>query len=95
MIRHRPQGRGHPYQPDDEQRLPLLPVAGQPVEIRATSHPELTDAVLEFGEREQVPMVDRGYDRSGRRRGVGTLNPLAPGELRYRIAADDGSTRTR
>lgn len=27
--------------------------------------------------------------------GVGTLDPLAPGELRYRIAAGDGSTRTR
>src|SRR4030042_6548512 len=45
MIRHRPPGRGHPYEPDDEQRVPLLPLLGQPVEIRATSHGTLTAAV--------------------------------------------------
>ena len=33
MIRHRPEGSGHPYVPDTEQRWPVHPVAGEPLRL--------------------------------------------------------------
>ena len=96
MIRHRAEGRGHPYDPNDEQRVPLLPLAGRQVEIRATSHPTLTRAVVELGDGGSMEMSDHGLDRHGRRRWVTHLiAPAAGSMLRYRIIAADGSTRTR
>ncbi len=37
MIRHRPLGSGHPYVHDLDQRVPVQPVAGKPLELRATT----------------------------------------------------------
>ena len=37
MIRHRPSGLGHPYRLEPDQRVPIDPVAGEPVELRATA----------------------------------------------------------
>ncbi len=37
MIRHRPRGLGHPYRLEPDQRVPVDPVAGEPVELRATA----------------------------------------------------------
>jgi 1,3-alpha-isomaltosidase len=37
MIRHRPSGRGHAYQLEPDQRVPASPVAGAPIELRATT----------------------------------------------------------
>ena len=37
MIRHRPLGRGHAYQLEPDQRVPVWPVAGEPIELRVTS----------------------------------------------------------
>jgi alpha-glucosidase (family GH31 glycosyl hydrolase) len=37
MIRHRPAGRGHPYLFDLDQRVPVQPVAGAPLELRAST----------------------------------------------------------
>lgn len=37
MIRHRPFGLGHPYRTDPDQRIPAQPVAGEPIELRATT----------------------------------------------------------
>ncbi len=34
MIRHRPFGSGHPYSVDTEQRDPIDPVAGDPLDAR-------------------------------------------------------------
>ena len=96
MIRHRPEGRGHPYDPNDEQRIPLLPLAGQTLEIRATSHPGLTRAEVEVGDGRLIEMSDHGLDRRGRRRWVVHLTaPPADTVLRYRIIATDGSPSTR
>lgn len=30
---HVPEGRGHPYDHGDEERVPLLPIAGEPVRL--------------------------------------------------------------
>ncbi|TKK85384.1 glycoside hydrolase family 31 [Herbidospora galbida] len=37
MIRHRPYGSGHPYAETEDQRVPALPLDGQPVELRVRS----------------------------------------------------------
>jgi Alpha-glucosidases, family 31 of glycosyl hydrolases len=37
MIRHRPAGLGHPYRIEPDQRVPVRPVAGEPMELRATT----------------------------------------------------------
>lgn len=96
MIRHRPGGRGHPYEADDEQRVPVLPIAGEPVEIRATSPPSLPAAWLELDDRPRVAMTESGVTPLGRRRWRVTLiaPPVGKG-LRYRLVADDGSAATR
>ncbi|HEY8724001.1 MAG TPA: TIM-barrel domain-containing protein [Gaiellaceae bacterium] len=37
MIRHRPEGRGHAYLVEPDQRVPTQPVAGNALELRATT----------------------------------------------------------
>jgi alpha-glucosidase (family GH31 glycosyl hydrolase) len=37
VIRHRPGGRGHAYRVEPDQRVPVDPVEGEPVELRATT----------------------------------------------------------
>jgi alpha-glucosidase (family GH31 glycosyl hydrolase) len=96
MIRHRPEGRGHPYEPDDEQSIPLLPLAGHTLRIRATSHATLSGVAVDLGDGGLIEMNDHGLDRRGRRRWVAHLTaPPADTVLRYRIIATDGSTSTR
>lgn len=56
MIRHRPQGRGHPYLADLDQRVPVQPVAGEPLEIRATADKGVSAVSIEL-ERDGVPQI--------------------------------------
>lgn len=95
MIRHRPSGRGHPYESDNEQRVPVLPVSGRSLQIRATSDPGVVTAIVEFDEAAPLPMDARGFTGRGRRRWVAELTTPMRYSLRYRIVAGDGSTRTR
>lgn len=37
MIRHRPFGIGHPYRIEPDQRVPAVPIANEPFELRATT----------------------------------------------------------
>jgi alpha-glucosidase (family GH31 glycosyl hydrolase) len=37
VIRHRPIGRGHPYLVEPDQRVPVRPLGGAPLELRATA----------------------------------------------------------
>jgi alpha-glucosidase (family GH31 glycosyl hydrolase) len=37
MIRHRPFGLGHPYRLEPDQRVPPIPMAGDPFDVRATA----------------------------------------------------------
>jgi 1,3-alpha-isomaltosidase len=37
VIRHRPEGRGHAYLVEPDQRVPVQPVAGEALELRATA----------------------------------------------------------
>lgn len=96
MIRHRPAGRGHPYETDDEQRVPLQPIAGERLEIRATSHAGLSGAWLELASGMRLTMRDGGLTPRGRRRWVaGIPAPPVGDDLSYRITPADGSRPTR
>ena len=55
MIRHRPFGRGHPYRVEPDQRVPSQPVAGEPLELRATAPASVVtlDVVVEIDGRPQ------------------------------------------
>ena len=63
MIRHQPEGRGHAYLIEPDQRLPLRPVAGQPFEVRATTEVGIAGVQVEFeysGTRRIVEAALRG-----------------------------------
>lgn len=47
MIRHRPPGLGHPYRTEPDQRVPVQPIAGEPIWLGATSDGSLTELWLE------------------------------------------------
>ncbi len=92
MIRHRPTGMDHPYEADDERRLPVLPLAGETVEIRATSDHGVLAANLELDDGSRLPMTLAGATARGRRRwSVKLTAPQAGAWLRYRIVGADGT----
>ncbi len=105
MIRHRPIGLGHPYLADPDQRVPVDPIAGEPVELRATAPVSAGALTLEVeidGRRERLPGAPLGADVEvsrrpgrGRRAWAVRIPGQQPGSrLRYAFVAADGS-RTR
>lgn len=48
MIRHRPEGRGHAYLLEPDQRVPVQPVAGEALELRATTEHGVAQLWLEL-----------------------------------------------
>src|SRR5258708_1473773 len=66
MIRHRPEGRGHAYLLEPDQRVPVQPVAGDALELRATTGEGVDSLCLEIErhgaiervEAARVPRVD-------------------------------------
>lgn len=48
MIRHRPFGSGHPYSADTEQRSPVDPVEGEPLELGVRTSAEVASVTLEW-----------------------------------------------
>ena len=63
MIRHRPAGRGHPYLVEPDQRVPVRPVAGEEVELRATTRSDARGVRVELevdGVRRVVDAAPRG-----------------------------------
>ena len=63
MIRHRPAGRGHPYLVEPDQRVPVRPVAGEDVELRATTDAGASSVRVELeigGARRVVDAAPRG-----------------------------------
>ena len=63
MIRHRPAGRGHPYLVEPDQRVPVRPVAGEDVELRATTDAGASSLRVELeidGARRVVEAAPRG-----------------------------------
>jgi alpha-glucosidase (family GH31 glycosyl hydrolase) len=64
MIRHRPFGSGHAYAETSDQRVPVNPLDGQVVELRAYSSSSVSSFVAEWDDGEglqvliMVPMID-------------------------------------
>ncbi len=50
MIRHTPQGSGHPYAPDTDQRWPVLPVAGEPLRVGSRTSTDVSEVILHLTE---------------------------------------------
>jgi alpha-glucosidase (family GH31 glycosyl hydrolase) len=48
VIRHRPEGRGHAYLVEPDQRVPVQPLAGSALELRATTDEGVTRLWLEL-----------------------------------------------
>ena len=48
---HVPEGRGHPYDHGDEERVPLLPIAGEPVRLGIVPGRPPAGAVVEIETR--------------------------------------------
>ncbi|MDQ1572058.1 MAG: hypothetical protein QOF79_2732 [Actinomycetota bacterium] len=48
MIRHRPYGSGHPYSVDTEQRWPVDPIAGEPLQLGVRASGDVESVILEF-----------------------------------------------
>src|SRR6266516_2710274 len=55
MIRHRPYGRGHPYLLEPDQRVPAQVVAGERLELRASTDPLVRRVLVEFDD-ERPPL---------------------------------------
>ena len=58
---HVPEGRGHPYDHGDEERVPLLPIAGEPVRLGIVPGRPPAGAVVEIetraGARERLALA--------------------------------------
>ena len=48
MIRHRPAGSGHPYSADTEQRTPVVPVEGEPLDLGVRATADVDGVALEW-----------------------------------------------
>ncbi|NUT38710.1 MAG: glycoside hydrolase family 31 [Thermoactinospora sp.] len=48
MITHRPYGSGHPYADTQDQRLPVTPLDGQPVELRVRAAASVREVVCQW-----------------------------------------------
>ncbi len=57
MIRHQPEGAGHPYVPDTEQRWPVHPVAGEPLRLGARTSGEPESVTVSLVAAGQAPRV--------------------------------------
>ncbi|TCC20579.1 TIM-barrel domain-containing protein [Kribbella sindirgiensis] len=49
MITHRPYGIEHPYASSPDQRVPVLPLVGEPVRLGVVASPDVTSVVCEWG----------------------------------------------
>jgi len=58
MIRHRPFGIGHPYRIELDQRVPPVPIAGEPFELRAITDTSVRSVQVEVVSNGQMALFD-------------------------------------
>ena len=58
MIRHRPEGRGHAYLIEPDQRVPMRPLEGVPFELRATTERGVEAVQLELDVDGALQVID-------------------------------------
>src|SRR2546426_976181 len=61
MIRHRPAGRGHPYLIEPDQRLPVQPIVGEALELRASTNDRVSRVYVEFSDGTRREAKARGH----------------------------------
>jgi alpha-glucosidase (family GH31 glycosyl hydrolase) len=75
VIRHRAHGLGHPYRLDPDQRVPAQPVAGEPLELRATTDAAISRLLVDVRRngRLQTLAAERLADQAALKTGSGHL----------------------
>ena len=58
MIRHRPFGIGHPYRLEPDQRVPPIPIAGEPFDVRAITRGDVDEVRVEMDVDGRQVMVE-------------------------------------
>jgi alpha-glucosidase (family GH31 glycosyl hydrolase) len=82
VIRHRPAGSGHPYDSSADQREPVRPIAGSPLELRVLAAAATTEITCEWDDGKQVahlPLARVESDRRGPSGAEGHLTAAATG----------------
>lgn len=87
MIRHRPSGLGHPYRTEPDQRVPPVPIAGEPIELRATTDQEVRQLKVEVEIDGRLAVFDAARAEST------IADPMADGHLAGAAAAGDRHAR--
>ena len=81
MIRHRPHGLGHVYRLEPDQRVPARPIEGEPIELGATTGPDVAELAVELtvgGQTRQLPLERvQAEDRPATGAGAGHLDVAA------------------
>lgn len=78
MIGHGPAGRGHPYRIEPDQRLPVRPSAGEPVELRATSGADVRGVQVEIELGGTRRVIDAGRRSSAAAEEIAEWGVSAP-----------------
>ena len=65
MIRHNPPGRGHAYRPSLDQRIPVVPLVGDEVEVRAVASREVSPVSVEVVVGSAVTTIAMGVMSTG------------------------------
>ena len=60
MIRHRPAGRGHAYLVEPDQLLPIQPIVGEALELRASTNDSIRRVYVEFSDGTRREARPRG-----------------------------------
>jgi alpha-glucosidase (family GH31 glycosyl hydrolase) len=104
VIRHRPAGVGHPYRLEPDQRVPVRPVAGAAIELRATADGSVerlgvevtidaAHSVVPAAPFQSAEVPAPGMDR-GRRAWRAVLEAQEAGaRVAYRFVASGATTR--
>jgi hypothetical protein len=93
-LRHVPAGRGHPYERDPDQRVPVRPVLGDVVELRVTAPADVAAVELELADGRLVTAVCRGAAAPDDDRRFGqTAGASGEGHLTDASAYDGGGRR--
>jgi alpha-glucosidase (family GH31 glycosyl hydrolase) len=93
MIRHRPAGRGHPYLVEPDQRLPIQPIVGETLELRASTNDRVRRVHVEFSDGTRRDAQPRGFAIP---EDVAVYSRPAPrSEAPSHLAAASGGKRSR
>ncbi len=93
MIRHRPFGSGHPYSADTEQRSPVDPVAGEPLELGVRTSADVASVRLEW-QRDGVAQSPIALDRVPRNSRGQSVDGGHLASAQARLARASGGWRT-